>query len=166
MAKYQYKDSEELSFELLPAGDYAFKIIDAEEGMQTKGKTAGSEFISIKIAFGRQGKIVAQWSEKIIFHESIDWKTDQWLRCINFNGGKLSKGEMVDITPQTVIGCRGHVSVIQETYVKQGTGEEKIINKVDKWLTTKGVLERDVDLVALKFPASEPDPFGPGDADF
>lgn len=165
MAKYQYKDSEELSFELLPSGDYAFKIIDAEEGIQTSGKTSGSEFIKITIAFGRNGKLVAQWPEKIIFHPSMEWKVDHWLRCINFNGGKLSKGDMVEITPQTVVGCRGYAKVFQETYTNK-SDEEKTINKVEKWLTDKGVLERDVDLVAQKFPASEPDPFDSGDEPF
>lgn len=159
MAKYQYKDSEELHFELLPEGEYAFKIMDAEEGVQTKGKTNGSDFIKITLAIGRGGKIVAQWPEKIIFHESLDWKTDQWLRCINFNNGKLGKGDMVDITPETVIGCRGYIKVVVEKYTN-ASGEEKEINKVAYWLTGKGTLERDMDLVALKFPGGkESDPF-------
>ena len=159
MAKYQFKDSEELRFELLPEGEYAFKIMDAEEGVQTRGKTNGSDFIKITLAIGIAGKIAAQWPEKIIFHESLDWKTDQWLRCINFNGGKLGKGDMVDITPETVIGCRGYIKVVVETYTN-ASGEEKDINKVGFWLTGKEPLPRDMELVALKFPGGkEFDPF-------
>lgn len=158
MAKYTYQDSEELNFELLPAGDYAFKIMDAEEGIQTKGKTSGSEFIEVKIAIGKAGKIAALWREKIIFHDSVVWKTDAFLRCINFNGGKMAKGEQIDIIPETVVGCRGWAHVVVEKYTNAG-GEEKEINKVGSWLGSKGMLERDMKLVQSKFPVNEPDPF-------
>lgn len=158
MAKYTYQDSEELNFELLPAGDYAFKIMDAEEGIQTKGKTSGSEFIAVKIAIGKGGKIAAQWTEKVIFHDSIVWKTDGFLRCINFNGGNMAKGEQVEITPETVVGCRGWAHVVVDKYTN-ASGEEKEINKVGSWLSSKGVLERDMQLAQTKFPVQPVDPF-------
>lgn len=165
MAKYQFKDTEELHFELLPEGEYAFKIMDAEEGIQkSRGVTNGSQYIECKIAVGRSGKIVAIIKERIIFHDSMDWKTDQWLRCINFNAGKLGRGDMVDITPETVIGCRGWAKIIQTIWEKKNEKNEvietKTLNKVGNWLTSKGTLERDMELVALKFPGGkEFDPF-------
>lgn len=166
MAKYTFQDNEPLQFELLQPGVYQIKIVDAVEGIQKGGKTGGSEFINVKVAVGDKNGIRAQWSEKIIFHQDLEWKVDCFLRCINFAGGNLAKGQDLEVTPQTVVGCRGHVKVAVEKYTN-GSGEEKEINKVTAWLCDKPAIERDMALVRSKFPEpSQTDPFDDGDAPF
>ena len=158
MPKHTFQDSENLAWELLPAGNYTFKIMGAEDGIQKGGKTAGCEYLSVKIGIGDKSGLKAQWSEKIIFTDSLTWKTDTFLKSINFNGGEMSKGQDVDVCQATVVGCRGHAKVIVETYEKDG--EEKQINKVGAWLTDKEKLPRDIDqLKAVCGPVNEPDPF-------
>jgi len=163
MPKHVFQDSENLAWELLKPGVYAFKVMDAADGIQKAGKTAGSDFLDVKIAIGDKSGIKAQWTEKIIFHPNLQWKTDTFLKSINFNGGNMAKGQEVDVCRETIVGCRGHAKIIVETYEKDG--EPKEVNKVGSWMTDQAKLDRDMKLVKeVCSPApAEPDPFDDGE---
>lgn len=160
MAKLVWDSSrEQVPFEVVPKGDYNFKIIDAEEGiMNSKGVTNGCDFLKITIGIGgADGSLRTAFKEQLIFHENTYWKVQDMLKSVNFNGGNLDDGNEIELCAANIVGYRGRARVGIREY-KDKADELKQVNEVVKFLDEKK-LPRDIELAKKKFP----DFFGPAE---
>lgn len=146
MPGYKFGDSENFSY-LIPDGDYIWQIIGVEFGVQRgTGPTNGSDNVGLKIAFYNGDKKAAQWTETLIFHPSLFWKIDTFLKSGNYKvgadgkysatGRALRENEQVNFESDDLLGLRGWCSVKEHTY------NEKKNSRVDKWLTDREKLPK------------------------
>lgn len=162
MPKHTFDTPTEGTFEHI-TGEFPFEVIAFEAGIQGgTGPTKGSDCIELKCKFFADDtftKPLAQWTEKLIFHESIGWKINNFTDCANMliDGRKPKPGEGVDFSEESCIGLRGWAKCEPES---SRTDKTKIYNRVKQWLITKPKL-------AKKNTQPEPadDPGTPIDAD-
>jgi len=133
-------------FTLLPDGDYCYEVTSINVGIRNSGKTNGSEEITMKLAFYEDAtftKKMGQFSESLIFHDSIAWKIDAFTKSAGMlvDGQVPGDGVEVDYSTETMIGLRGWATVSHE----QGmTDKTKTYNRVKAWISNKELLPRNV----------------------
>jgi hypothetical protein len=108
---------------LLPAGDYIFCVREFECGIQSGGKTSGSEKFVMQLEIEGKGATVR---ETLIAHESTGWKINNFIQCAGIvipEGGEFEfrrdVAEDAGCTWVNPIGLRGHCAIIVETYAKK-----------------------------------------------
>jgi hypothetical protein len=131
MPTYTFTDHEAKVYEMVADGDYILEVVDADISISKGDATKGSEQLELKVQV--QGRPGATFRETLIFHESVTWKIDLFLKS---TGWGAKKGEEVELTPENVIGLRGWATVFVDTY------KEKKKNKVRVWLTDKPKIPR------------------------
>jgi len=105
---------------LLPAGEYAVKIIDAQD---TWSK-AGNAMIELTLAIKGAAEIGRTW-EYLSGSESGLWKVEEFLRAIGHYPGK---GQPFDLKAPALVGLKARAVV----GVEEWNGKEK--NKIAKWI--------------------------------
>lgn len=130
MPKHIFRDEENRTFELLPDGDYIVEVAKAELGISNGAKTRGSEQLELTLRSEPHGITLY---ETLIFHESVDWKIDNFIKCMNLCA---VKGQDIELTPENILGVRGWITVGTEEY--QG----KKRNRIKVWITNKPKLPR------------------------
>jgi len=160
MPKHIYKNRQREVFELLQAGKYYFKVLDAREGMQAQGVTNGAPFLEVRIGFAnRDGKLTTAFWEKLIFHESIEWKVDRFLESIHWEGLEPDQELELDIKPVDTIGRRGLCEIEVNRYTDK-SGQPRENNRIKQWLIGDK-FEIDTNLRAEWMEKNAPaDPFG------
>lgn len=136
MPKYIFQDSENLTFETIPEGDYPFEIVDADEAVQSQGKTKGSDVINLKVRIFKDDTFaekLAQWKEQLIFHSSCFWKVDTFMKACGLARGSV-KGEEIEVTDKNILGRRGWCGVGLKPSTSDPTRE---FNYVAIWYTDK-----------------------------
>ncbi len=141
-----FKDSENRSYVLLPAGDYVFRVVEMESGIQDKGKTAGSPFWELKLQIEGKDAIVF---ERLIDHRDTDWKIDTFLKS---SGAAPAKGHAFEFDQQAAaaadclwinpVGLRGWCKLEVDEYTKPGTTTATKKNKVAVFYTDRPKLPR------------------------
>lgn len=94
---------EERKFTVLPAGEYNFRVLDAEE----KRSKTGNDMIEVKLDVfkGEESAIVYDY---LVFAEKSKWKVDHFLKCV---GLLPEEGTNVDISGNDLIGHQGRVKL-------------------------------------------------------
>lgn len=156
MPSYTFTDQDNQVFELLPAGDYPFEIVGVDFGIQSGGKTNGSDYMELKVMLYKDASFqqkLAQVRERCIFHSSTAWKVDCFVKSANLlvNGKPPAKGQDIEFDADSVVGLRGWCHVKVEDY-KSKEGEAKKANRIGTWITNKAKLPR-----AVSAPAEEPE---------
>lgn len=152
-----FTNQDNQAFILHPPGDYIFRVVGMESGIQTgSGKTAGSPYWELKLSIEGKGGVVF---ERLIDHPSCGWKIDTFLKStgaapppgtpFEFEADTAESAGCLWINP---IGLRGHAHLIVDEYQKTGSTEKMKRNKVGAFLTDKPKLPRHVE------PKSEPEP--------
>lgn len=152
--------AESLEFTLLPDGDYTFEVLSIDTSIRNSGKTSGSDEVEMKCAFYKDAKFekkIAQWTESLIFHESIAWKISVFTKCANIlvDGKVPGDGAELDYCAETMVGLRGWATVRTKAGTKDPT---KKFNYVAVWLTNKEKLARNTPEVD-PFADEEKEPF-------
>lgn len=121
---------------ILPQGDYIFCVREMTCGIQTGGKTNGSDFFEMELEIEGKGATVR---EKLIAHDSTGWKINNFVQCAGIvipEGGEFEFRQ--DIAEQSgctwvnPIGLRGHCALVVETYLKRTDTEGKPTGKSNK----------------------------------
>jgi hypothetical protein len=148
MPKFQFQNREMPVFELIPDGDYEFKITGAESSISKGAATKGCDQMEMKVDCGK-----AIIPDTLIFpaydddgNLQTDAKVAKFLEakidCFLKSTGLASQsGEMVDITPEAVLGLRGWARIKTEKF-KKNDGTDGLSNKVHFYITTKSKLPR------------------------
>jgi hypothetical protein len=142
--------AESMSFELLPKGDYPWQVVGCDFEISKGRETIGSDVMVLKVAFYKDDKFehkLAQWSENLIFHESIAWKLNVFIKCSNLliDGKPPEHGAEIEWTPELVIGLRGWATVgsrVHKDDVNKPEAEKRKYNQVVSWLTNKAKIPR------------------------
>jgi hypothetical protein len=142
-----FRNQDNQSFVLLPPGDYVFRVVGMESGIQTgTGKTAGSPFWEFKLMIEGKG---ANVYERLIDHESTGWKIDTFLKCTGQTPPVNAPFEFEEQAAEAAgvhwinpIGLRGHCALIVEEFTKTGQTEKKKKNRVSVFYTDKPKLPR------------------------
>ena len=143
MPGYKFGNSENFSYQV-PPGDYRWQVIGVEFGIQRgSGVTNGSDNMDVKLAFYKDGKKDAQWTETMIFHESIFWRLDTFLKSGNYkvgadgrydpNGRVPKEGEELNFEADDIMGLQGWATVEDNKY-KGKDGAERVNSRVARWL--------------------------------
>lgn len=173
MPKFTFQDSDNKINEVIPNGIYGFKVLRAENCLVEKGQNSGKPMIKMTVrVYSSKGEDLTDIYETLVFQvENVGWKIDTFLKCANFSNGQISKGEDVDVEPETIVGLKGYCKVGTRTYDKS-TGERDQttgkfltvptkINQVASWLTDQRKLERDQSMIPRskpEAPAPAPEP--------
>jgi len=161
-----FKDAES-AFQLVPPGDYILCVFQFESELSNGRKTRGSELYNIVfIIEGTNAKVV----EKLIDHESCDWKIDTFLKSCGirnlpkgqewyFDKAKAQSRGVPWINP---MGLRCHARVENETYTSSRTNKPVTKNSVATYYTDRAVLPPDAALrqKPMGAPKAEPSPEG------
>src|SRR5688572_27113958 len=126
MPGYTFTNSENFSY-VIPNGEYRWQVVGVEFGIQSgRGVTNGSDNVDLKLAFFKDDKKAAQWTETLIFHPSLFWKIDTFLKSANYkvgadgkysaDGRVLREGEAVNFEADDLMGLRGWCSVAEHEY--------------------------------------------------
>jgi hypothetical protein len=140
MAKYVYQGRDAIP-NLIEAGDYIVRIVEADSGISNGKKTNGSDTINLKCIEEESGCVI--W-ETLCFHESIDWKIDTFVRS---TGVPAVVGAPLELGPSDCISRRGHVTIVVDNW------NNKDRNKIAVWKTDCEPLAR------APIPEAKPDPF-------
>jgi hypothetical protein len=143
MPSFQFQDSDNKTFEVLPPGDYIAEVKGVEFGISRGAKTGGSDDMTLKLAIDDHPGATIE--ETLIFHESCGWKIDTFVKSMNLLiGGKPpAKGDPIEFTEPMVKGLRGWVTVKNEPGRKDPT---KLFNRIAVFITNKEKLVKRVDL--------------------
>lgn len=127
MAKFVFKDSEPISMDLIPPGDYLVEIATAKFSLDPK---SGADKVEIKclVDMKRDDGVKSYVWETIPFTEKMQWKMDSLLRCCNV---AVKKDQELDLTAEFLVGLRGIVKIHTEEY------EKKKYNKIKVWYSDK-----------------------------
>ena len=118
MAKFKVTGERKAPNELIPAGEYRAKIIDAEFGYQGGGGvTAGSP--NAKITFKIKDHPGSKIVDRIIFHPKTEWKAEALATAFGVVGPN-DIGEEFDLDEDALVGAKGRVKVGVEEYEKNG----------------------------------------------
>jgi hypothetical protein len=152
MPKASFQTPEPPLFEKLK-GKYPFEVVGFDQSISKGGKTGGSEVMELKVKFFKDATFtqpIAQWTEKLIFHESTQWKVNQFAVCANlqFNGRPVQPGDDVDYNEHTTVGLRGWALCEPEVSKDQKNedGTPKTYNRVQVWLTNEPKLAKVVSI--------------------
>jgi hypothetical protein len=143
----KFTNQENQAFIVHPPGDYVFRVVAMESGIQTgNGKTAGSPYWELKLAIEQKGGVIF---ERLIDHPSCSWKIDTFLKCtgaapevdapFEFEVDAAQAAGCVWINP---VGLRGHCHLIVDEYTPTGKTEKQRRNKVATFHTDKPKLSR------------------------
>ena len=148
MPGYKFTNSENFSYRVEP-GKCRFEVIGVEFGIQSGGKTNGSDNVDLKLAFYRDDKKIAQWTETLIFHESIYWKIDTFLKAANYlvDGKPPKEGAELNFEQSDMLGLCGYC-MVEDNKFKNKAGVECVNSRVGQWLTD-----------AEKLPKKQKDPW-------
>ena len=121
---------------LLPAGDYIFCVREMTCGMQSGGKTNGSDKFVMQLEIEGKGATV---KETLIAHDSTGWKINNFVQCCGIvipEGSEFefrqAVAEQAGCTWVNPIGLRGHCALIVETYLKRTDEAGKPTGKSNK----------------------------------
>lgn len=84
---------------VLPAGDYQFEVVNAEE----KRSKAGNDMIELTLSI--EGSKVY---DNLVFTEKAFWKVDQFLKSVGAHPGE---GKSIDVEADDCVGQRGTVTL-------------------------------------------------------
>lgn len=137
--------AENVSYELLPDGDYPFEVVGCDFSISTGPKTSGSEQMDIKCMFYKDGtfqKRLGQWTETLIFHPSCAWKISVFTKCANMlvNGEQPADGAEIEYTADSVVGLRGWATV---GHRQDRNDKSKFWNHVVAWLIKDKLAKRE-----------------------
>ena len=139
MPSFTFKDSENLAFQLIKPGGYVAEVKGVEFGLQSGGKTNGSDNMELKLAIEGTDSTIR---ETLIFHPSCEWKIDTFVKAFNLllDGGRApAKGESIEFTERMLVGLRGHVVVANEPGKKDPS---KKFNCIAVFVTNKPKLAK------------------------
>ena len=88
----------------LPAGDYDFEVINAEESVSRK---SGADMIELTLTVGGR-----KMFDRLIFTEKSEWRVDAFLAS---TGREIVDGEEVEITADDLIGKTGRCRLKYKT---------------------------------------------------
>lgn len=162
-----FKNQDNITNTLVPPGDYIFRVVGMEAGLQTQGKTQGSPFWEFKLLLEGKGAVVY---EKLIDHPDCSWKIDTFLKSTNAAPPLNAAFEFVETTAEAAgclwidpIGLRGWAHVVEDTYTPKGKTEARKVNRIGTFLTDRPKLARHVE--PQEAPASAPTPANPETTD-
>lgn len=168
-----FNDSENM-VQLVPEGDYRFKVVQFDEGISSGAKTAGSTMFKSKlqIELSKPGEQGPTLFENFIDHSATAWRIDTFLKSC---GVKIPKGAAFEFDRETAIrkkalhvnpyGLRGWCRLVVEDYKPSNSTQTKQKNKVAAFYTDKEKLPRDASIAApAPVPFSTPET-GPGEED-
>lgn len=144
----KFNDSENRAFVLLKPGDYVYRVLSMEHGLQTgTGKTAGSPYWELKLQIeGDAGGLVF---ERLIDHEVCAFKIDTFLKSAGAAPPLGTAFEFVEEAAEAAgclhidpIGLRGWCHITQEDFTKRGETKPMKKNKVGTFLTDRPKLPR------------------------
>jgi hypothetical protein len=115
-----YKSGQQQAGELLPEGDYPFKI----EAATLKTSSAGNEMIELRLRLPKGGVAF----DNLVFTDSSSWKIDQFRVSI---GELILPDEQVEVYPSELLQKTGWAHIVVDEY--QG----KKRNKVGSYLEPK-----------------------------
>jgi hypothetical protein len=154
MPTYKFTDQDNQTFELLPAGDYPFEVTGVDFGIQSGGKTNGSDYMELKVTLYKDATFAQKLSlirDRIIFHPACAWRADCFVKsaALTVDGQPPAKGQEIEFNDEAVVGLRGWCSVKVESY-KNKSGEDAKANRVAVWLTNKPKLPRAVEVATTE----------------
>lgn len=143
-----FNDSENKTFVLLPEGDYQLTCTECEIGIQSGGKTAGSETYRLTFeASDGKGKC-STVKELLIDHATCAWKIDIFCKAC---GVKLAKGQAFSFRKDEAdrnkwtwvdpLGLRCTAKLIVEQFTTKD-GRKLETNRVAVFYTDRPLLER------------------------
>lgn len=146
MPKHVFGDEDNYEYTLLPAGDYMFEVLGVEFGIQSGGKTNGSETMTLDVGVFSDPtfqKRLSKWNELMIFHPSTAWKVDTFVKSANIlvDSKPPHKDQELDFSEHMLVGLRGWCTVGQRKYQRRD-GTEATANNVVTWLTNKAKLPK------------------------
>ncbi len=101
---YKAGNAEQRSFTVLPAGEYAFRVLDAEE----KRSSNGNDMIALKLdVYDDKGKQAVVY-DNLVFNEKAQWKVDHFLKSC---GMLPEEGSEVNLSANEFIGYEGKVKL-------------------------------------------------------
>lgn len=128
--------------DLLPPGEYAFRVEDYERTTTTKGKmaeSAGRPVNGVKVTLSIEGPNGERGGcrENLYLVSNAIWKVKAFFRSIGFPAQ-----DDAPFRPEwnKVIGCEGRAKIKQRTY------EDKTYNEVDKFIDKPAPQADDSDL--------------------
>lgn len=127
----------EISFELLPEGDYEVEVMEIETGLSKKGH----EQITMKLAAKPKG---VRFTERLTFIESCYGIIDAFVKSTGMynDEGKPAKiGDSIQFDESTMIGLRGWAHIRPRADDKDPNLK---YNSVGWWITNKGYLPRNM----------------------
>ena len=116
-------------FILLPEGDYNYTVIDFERGRfngSAKIPECNKAIITVQVET-KEGISTIKFD--LILYRSLEWRLSGFFRSI----GQKKHGEKLVMDWSKVVGSKGRAHFKQRSYVNQ-TGEEKIVNDVDRFI--------------------------------
>ena len=109
----QYKSGQQQQGELLPEGDYPFKV----EAAVLKTSSSGNEMIELRLRLPKGGVAF----ENLVFTESSGWKIDQFRVSV---GELVLPDEMVELNPSDCLDKTGWAHIVVDEY--QGKKKNKV----------------------------------------
>ncbi len=120
--------SKESEFELVPAGDYDFEVVNFERSRSKGSDRLPSSPMAVLTLRVSNGKESANVTDYLILHSKTEWKLSQFFRSI----GQKKAGEAYRMNWNAVSGAKGRCKVRVEKYTTD-KGEERESNKIDKY---------------------------------
>lgn len=158
MAKITYTNEEVPKFELLKSGPYAFEVVGCDVGIQSGGKTNGCDKVELKLMLFTDAKFdnrVGTIFQTMRFPQTRDPGLNLFLQghinaFIKSAGIEAKIGEELELDESSCLRRRGWVNITQEQVERGGVpqfvdGDKKrpeLRNKVDRFITDKGLIER------------------------
>jgi hypothetical protein len=104
------------------------EVSDVSLGLSSRGNDMAT--LGIKLS-DEGGNVLRSCKEYMVLgQENLEWKVSEVLYSL----GLASKtGDQVEISEQSLIGKKGRVRVIQDTYTDKN-GDEQTTNKIGRWL--------------------------------
>lgn len=124
------KDTPE--FILLPEGDYNFVVQGLEKQIYSGNSTkipAGCPVAELSIVImSDQGNTSVK--DRLFLSTNMEWKLSSFFRSL----GLKNHGESVKMPWDKVIGAEGRAHVIQEKWISNKDGSEKVSNRIGSYL--------------------------------
>lgn len=146
MPKYKFGDEENQQWELLKEGDYRYEVVKVDFGIQTGGKTGGSDNIDVSIMIYGDSEFtqkIGRIIDRLIFHPTCYWVIDTFVKSSNLlvDSKTPTKDTEIEFSEDQLIGLRGWCHVFVDKFTRK-TGETGEKNKVKTWITNKEKLAK------------------------